>query len=431
MKKSRILLLSLSMIVAILNFTGCSDGLTHLVFWDSYYIGVNDLNISRENWYITQAIERFENEHPNVRIDYEIVAHSSETIKKFEMACEAKTGPDIVTLWSSSYAAQVKDYLLPLDSYISEEERNVITGWDTVQFDGVTYGYPTNDSGLQVIYYNKSLIKSAGLDFEKAPPIVFDEFYQACSTLKANDVTPLLISYKEGGTDAAIISYWFGQMVDAPQTFYDMANGITNFHEQSAFINAARAFREVYTRGYTNVDVLTADEPTLTTRFLNNEGAMIIGNTWYIDVFTGYEDQIGIIPLPNMSSDANIKGTGTGGPGLLLGVSQNSTQKELALEFVKFLMSRNEMIEFCSFSKKALPNRTDIEATMITNNAFLLRHAELKKNGYVVWLDNVLPPIVCDTWFQNAPLYFTNKLNDEEYLNRLDSALNLSHSKIG
>ena len=56
MKKSRILLLSLSMIVAILNFTGCSDGLTHLVFWDSYYIGVNDLNISRENWYITQAI---------------------------------------------------------------------------------------------------------------------------------------------------------------------------------------------------------------------------------------------------------------------------------------------------------------------------------------------------------------------------------------
>ena len=70
MKKSRILLLSLSMIVAILNFTGCSDGLTHLVFWDSYYIGVNDLNISRENWYITQAIERFENEHPNVRIDY-------------------------------------------------------------------------------------------------------------------------------------------------------------------------------------------------------------------------------------------------------------------------------------------------------------------------------------------------------------------------
>ena len=148
MKKSRILLLSLSMIVAILNFTGCSDGLTHLVFWDSYYIGVNDLNISRENWYITQAIERFENEHPNVRIDYEIVAHSSETIKKFEMACEAKTGPDIVTLWSSSYAAQVKDYLLPLDSYISEEERNVITGWDTVQFDGVTYGYPTNDSGV-------------------------------------------------------------------------------------------------------------------------------------------------------------------------------------------------------------------------------------------------------------------------------------------
>ena len=394
-----------------------------IVFWDSYFIGVNDANIPQSEWYITQAIARFNEIYPDIHIEYVNVEHSSETIKKFSLACEGGVGPDIVTLWSSAYAKNVKDDLLPLDRFITKEERQIITGWDTVMFDGITYGYPTNDSGVQVIYYNKTVLSRAGLDFESNYPQTMDEFYNTCEELRKAGETPLLISYKNGGMDAATMSYWFGQMVDSVNVFYDLAEGKTDFRKQSMFINAAQKERELYTRGYTNVDVLSADESSLMARFIKGDGAMIIGNTWYIDSLQELGDQVGIIPLPSISSNANITGTGTGGPGLLLGISGTSKQADSAVKFIKFLMSRDEMIEFCNFNNKAIPNRKDIDVHDISSNKLLLRHADLKENGYVVWLDNILPSSVCDVWFQYAPLYFTNQLSDDEYLDKLNAAL--------
>lgn len=394
-----------------------------IVFWDSYFIGVNDANIPQSEWYITQAIARFNEIYPDIHIEYVNVEHSSETIKKFSLACEGGVGPDIVTLWSSAYAKNVKDDLLPLDRFITKEERQIITGWDTVMFDGITYGYPTNDSGVQVIYYNKTVLSRAGLDFESNYPQTMDEFYNTCEELRKAGETPLLISYKNGGMDAATMSYWFGQMVDSVNVFYDLAEGKTDFRKQSMFINAAQKERELYTRGYTNVDVLSADESSLMARFIKGDGAMIIGNTWYIDSLQELGDQVGIIPLPSISSNANITGTGTGGPGLLLGISATAKQADSAVKFIKFLMSRDEMIEFCNFNNKAIPNRKDIDVHDISSNKLLLRHADLKENGYVVWLDNILPSSVCDVWFQYAPLYFTNQLSDDEYLDKLNAAL--------
>jgi len=399
------------------------DNVKKLVFWDSYYIGVNDANLPESDWYITQAISRFNDIYPDIQVEYVIVEHSSETIKKFSLACEGGAGPDIVTLWSSAYAKNVKDDLLPLDSFITEEERQTITGWDTVMFDGITYGYPTNDSGVQVIYYNKAVIERAGLDFDTDYPQTMDEFYATCETIKNSGETPLLISYKNGGMDAATMSYWFGQMVDSADVFYDLAEGKTDFREQTMFIYAAQKERNLYINGYTNADVLSADESSLVARFIRGDGAMIIGNTWYIDSLQELGDQVGIIPLPSINNDANITGTGTGGPGLLLGISASSTQSDSAIKFIKFLMSRDEMIEFCNFNNKAIPNRKDIDVHEISTNALLIRHADLKENGYVVWLDNVLPSSVCDVWFQYAPLYFTNQLSDDEYLDKLNAAL--------
>ena len=176
-------LLSLFVVLAFIctMLAGCNnpkDDEIVLTFWDSYYMGVDDANTPKNEWYITQAIERFEALHPGVKINYVNVEHSSETIKKFELANKSGTGPDIVTLWSSSYAENVKDCLLPLDKYISDEERSVVTGWDTVTFNDVTYGYPTNDSGIQVVYYNKAVLNEAGIDFGIDYPKTFDEFYK-------------------------------------------------------------------------------------------------------------------------------------------------------------------------------------------------------------------------------------------------------------
>lgn len=53
-------------------FAGCNgqkDDDIVLTFWDSYYMGVDDANTPKSEWYITQAIERFEATHPGVKIN--------------------------------------------------------------------------------------------------------------------------------------------------------------------------------------------------------------------------------------------------------------------------------------------------------------------------------------------------------------------------
>ena len=82
-----IVLLICCVIIPMLSCTKSDvDNVEKIVFWDSYYIGVNDANIPESDWYITQAISRFNDIYPDIQVEYVIVEHSSETIKKFSLA---------------------------------------------------------------------------------------------------------------------------------------------------------------------------------------------------------------------------------------------------------------------------------------------------------------------------------------------------------
>lgn len=81
------------------------DNVEKIVFWDSYYIGVNDANIPESDWYITQAISRFNDIYPDIQVEYVIVEHSSETIKKFRFhecafagGCREHMAPQRITV---------------------------------------------------------------------------------------------------------------------------------------------------------------------------------------------------------------------------------------------------------------------------------------------------------------------------------------------
>ena len=54
----------------------------------------------------------------------------------------------------------------------------------------------------------------------------------------------------------------------------------------------------------------------------------------------------------------------------------------------------------------------------------LAPHGSLKLSG-ILRLHKVFDATssVCDVWFQYAPLYFTNQLSDDEYLDKLNAAL--------
>lgn len=399
-----------------------------LVMWNTFFVGPDDAKMDRKDWYITQAIERFKKQYPNVDVEVTTVPSSVDHITKFKAAGVAKNGPDLATIWSGSYAFSVKQFLLPLDKYISSEDKENITGWWTVK-EGLsesgtpTYGYPNNDAGITCIFYNKKLVKKAGLDFDANPPRTIPDFMTVCEKIKQSGVTPMVMTMKDGGMEAFMTPYWFGQMAGGTNKFVELLKGETTFAKEPAFLQADNIQKEMYDKGYINKDVLSTEWGEVDNRMLSGKAAMTIGGTWLISAYSKLGEDLGMMQFPNVSNDAAIKDTGIGGPGILVGVTSYSKYPEMSAKFVQFLESKDEMIKFAQCSLSIIPNRKDIDISKTITNPLLLKQSEWLKKEVVIWLDNVMPGEWTGEWFKLAPLYMTGKLSADEYIKKLDEKL--------
>jgi len=382
--------------------------------------------MDKKDWYITQAIERFKQKNPGIDIEVSTMQDDGSVISKFKAAGVARNGPDIITMWSCSYSLAVKQFLLPIDKYISADDRANITGWWTVR-EGLsekgspTYGYPNFDSGITCFFYNKDLIKKAGLDFEAAPPKNLQEFFKACDKIKATGATPIVMSMKDGGAEAFLVPYWFGQVAGGTDKFVELMKGKTSFSKEPAFIAAENAQKALYDKGYVNKDVLSVEGGEADNRFMAGKAAIRIGGTWLVSTYAEMKDKVGMITFPNIKDNAAIRGTGIGGPGRILGISSYSKHPAEAAKFIQFLESREEMTAFARYSPGLIPNRVDVDIKDVTDNKLLIQQANWIKKGCIVWLDNVMPGEWAVEWFRLAPLYMTGKISEAEYLKKLDA----------
>jgi raffinose/stachyose/melibiose transport system substrate-binding protein len=405
---------------------GSGSGPVKLVMWNSFLFGPNESKMDKKDWYITQAIERFKKANPKIDVEVSTMSDDMEVINKFKAAGVAQNGPDVITMWSCSYALAVKQFLMPIDKYITDEDKKVITGWWTVKENlsdtgTPTYGYPNFDSGITCIFYNKDLVKKAGLDFEAAPPKTVDEFYAACAKIKATGVVPIEMSMKDGGGEAFVVPYWFGQVAGGTSKFMDLVQGKTTFSKEPAFLAAAKAEKALYDKGFTNKDILTLEDGEANNRILTGKGAMRIGGTWLISTYAELGDKLGMMTFPDIVAGAPITGTGIGGPGRILGISSYSKNADAAAKFIRFLESKAEMTTYAKYSPGLIPNRTDIKITEVTDNKLLIKQAEWISKGCIVWLDNVMPGEWCAEWFKLAPLYVAGRISDAEYIQKLDA----------
>ena len=140
---------------------------------------------------------QFEEAHPGVTIDRVAQPADPSVIKQLmQAAAQARSGPDLIMVWAWGDVLSLKPSLVPIDEYISDEQRDSLQGWEGVTFDGQTYGVPIGLRGLGIMY-NKALYEQAGLDPE-APPSTVDELIEACEALNAAGIMPIGGGNKEG-----------------------------------------------------------------------------------------------------------------------------------------------------------------------------------------------------------------------------------------
>ncbi|MEL7658989.1 MAG: extracellular solute-binding protein, partial [Bacillota bacterium] len=129
----RSLISVLVIVLTVMTAVGCSSAAQstsletepqELTIWingrDSF-IGPNEQKLPQDQWYISQAIERFETANPGVTVDLVVSSDALQAHQTFRTAGLAGNAPDIANLWAGQFIFALNDVIAPITDYIPKE----------------------------------------------------------------------------------------------------------------------------------------------------------------------------------------------------------------------------------------------------------------------------------------------------------------------
>ena len=389
------------------------------------YISASEQKKPQNEWYISQAIKRFEDQNPNVKIQIVVQSDALQAHQLFKTAAMAGNAPDIANLWSGQFIFPLKDAMMPINKYIPKEDLQNIMGWDTVTLDfkkgNPTFGYPVPDNQMCFFLYNKKIIKDCGLDFENNPPRTKDAFLKDMGIIKSKGYTPMVADEGAGYPYYFfyIAAYWWVQETGR-EAILQENNGQKKFADDQGLMDALNLYHEIYAKGYMNKNAATSSDSW--SKFLSGKVAMFPATSFMAsDAQTALgEGNVGAILPPDYSSDAKIKNSLIGGPGQCLVVSKDCKNVQMAVKFLSFLNSKPEVLRWYKLQIR-VPVRKDITASDLNLKPDSVGAQMLKwSKHYVYWVDNTLSPWVVDDFNKFLPLVLTGQMTPKDFAERVD-----------
>ncbi len=106
----------------------------------------NEQQLPQDQWYISQAIKRFEEANPGVTIELVVQSDAFAALQTYATAGLAGNAPDIANLWSGQFVFPNAEVIVPINDMIPAEDKEKILGWNTTTLDfkegNPILGYP-------------------------------------------------------------------------------------------------------------------------------------------------------------------------------------------------------------------------------------------------------------------------------------------------
>ena len=427
MKKAIALLLVVALMLGTLaTLTGCAkkadaNKLTIWINGKDSYIGPSEQKLAQEDWYISQAIKRFEDANPGVTVELVVSADGETAHQTFKADAMAGTAPDIANLWTGQNIFAMEDVILDISKLIPAEDKANITGWDSVTSPatGAVLGYPTSDNQICFFIYNKQIIKDCGLDFDNNPPRTIEDFSAACQTIKDKGYQPIASDESFPWFGCYVVGYWWIQQSGFDRIISN-CKGETKFADDQGLLSALDYYRSTMTNGYLNADAVTSADSW--NKFCQGTVAMMPQVSSVVsDAETALgAENVGVM-LPPDFPGAQITDKTIGGPGQCLVVSKDCKNPELAVKFLSFLNSKDEVMKFLQVQSK-VPTRTDIAAAdlgLAEGSAAAKLFTWADKTVY--WVDNSLYTNIVGDFYNLLPLVLAGKMTPADFAADLDS----------
>ncbi len=292
---------------------------------------------------IELAKAEFAEQYPNVTVEVERQEWDG-LVNRLDTVLPTEDSPDIFEVGNTqAQSFEAAGAMVDLTEY-----KDDLGGDDLVDslveagtYDDQFYGVPYY-GGARIVVYRKDLLEKAGLEV----PTTLDDFVEAGKALKADnaDVPNFSGIYFPGRNWQAMLSFiwdaggdiavnedgeWVGELANE-----ESVAGLTTVQDIMENANAAPA---------------DSDDAEDYLDFCNGEVGMLMGPGWKMGQITGedgcpgkYDAVLGAFALPG--SDGGVAPSFLGGSNL--GISSQSENQGLALEFLKVLTSETYQTEF-------------------------------------------------------------------------------------
>ena len=394
---------------------------SEVVVWDwSYFPADNQKALS--------ALDRaFMKQNPDVKIKH-IGIPGATAYTKIRTAVAARKGPDVVTLYPGTFAADYRRGLVPLNNRIPSWMRaQVPLLRSSAAPDGNIYALPFTSYGY-VWAYNKKLFRQAGLDPNR-PPATWQQFLQSCTKLRAAGVEPLAAAWKDGYLLEWFLYVYGDQLLTRAQAaawasaklpvnnpkFVRALDLALSLDKNQCFQDGAES-RVVY-------NDMDGD-------FTAGKAAMLL---WYGGAgdFAKWEKGLGAsnvgLFLPPPVPGSQYKRIMDSGPNGGYAITNWSKQQDAAWRYISFLQTRAAQELHWRLSQ-SLPNNRTVRVS--SNSAIMNQMLEFLKlpSNYTIYTG--FPASVLSILDQQAPRVVAGELSTKALLDQMEQAMKRFRSSL-
>lgn len=341
---------------------------------------------------VERCIERFEKDHPNIKVDH--VPMENDPYKtKINAAMAAGEEPDIFISWGGGWLQSFVEEGKVLD--IDKEVREISdlyydSALSLFKIDDKYWAVPFR-AGVALVYYNTEIYKKLSLEVPKT----LEEMERNADILIENGYIPFALG-NASQWPGALTFIWLSLRCGGAQTFLDAYNrtGKATFEDES-FINAGAKIQEWVKKGYypEGCNGINFDTGGSRMLFYTEKAAHIVQTNSFISNCKSeqpkfYENKLGLFNYPviegSEGDSSEILGGGNG-----YSISASTKHPKEAMELVKILSDQ----EYAQDMSDSAGVTTGIKGVKIKDSKLQMMEDLLTNSSYMQnYYDQFLPP---------------------------------------
>ncbi|MGO4696774.1 ABC transporter substrate-binding protein [Paenibacillus sp. 2TAB26] len=316
---------------------------------------------------------------------------------------------EIPSYYKAGYLEDLSDQ--PFVGKLLESVKPSVTTTDgkvvAVPLETLSWGY----------LYNKKIFTDLGI----TPPKTLTEMKAVVEKLKANKVTPFVLSYKEAWIPQLVLPLAAGALINTED-----ADFIERMNKDEGSFTELKAMFDIFdlinANGTEKATEVGGDDGAAA--FAAGKGAMWLQGPWYAETILKSNPDLdfGVAPLPiNDNPDATLINLSAS---TSLAVSKSTKNKEVALDFINYILddtASNAFFQALKFNPISTVHTYESYPWVNDATAYV-------KEGKS-YQDPAIPQSVKDEVGKGLQAYYAGQLSQDDVLKALDKAWK-SYNKV-